>query len=349
MMEEKLTERERAVLLAVIQSYVLTAEPTGSRVVARDFGLGVSPATVRNTMADLEEKGLLTHPHPSAGRLPTDRAYRYYVDGFMARRPLSQTERERIRRELAASPEVGAIDELVGRAARVLSLLTGELGLAVGPALASAVLQRLELVPVDSEKALLVLTLESGLVRTVYVDLPTRLPRESLSAVAIALNERLAGSTLEAIRDELTERLRDLPIDDPVARQLVNIFVGSGPEIFDWAVQGRDVHLGSAAALAEQPEFTTGDRLRALIELTERRELLASVLGERLQAGEPQVTIGAEHATPELSELTIVTAPYSVGALHGVVGVIGPTRMAYEKIVSVVDTTSSLVSSLARR
>lgn len=348
-MEEKLTERERAVLLAVIQSYVHTAEPTGSRVVAREFDLGVSPATVRNTMADLEEKGLLTHPHPSAGRLPTDRAYRYYVDGFMARRPLSKTERERIRRELAATSEVGAIDELVGRAARVLSLLTGELGLAVGPALASAVLQRLELVPVDSEKALLVLTLESGLVRTVYVDLPTRLPRASLSAVAAALNERLAGSTLEAVRDDLTERLRDLPIDDPAVRQLVNIFVGSGPDIFDWAVQGRDIHLGSAAALAEQPEFTTGDRLRALIALTERRELLASVLGERLKAGEPQVTIGAEHATPELSELTIVTAPYSIGALHGVVGVIGPTRMAYEKIVSVVDTTSSLVSSLARR
>jgi heat-inducible transcriptional repressor len=347
MTDEKLTDRERGVLLAVVQSYIRTAQPTGSRVVARDFGLGVSPATVRNTMADLEAKGFLAHPHPSAGRLPTDRAYRYYVDALMARRRLSDREKDRIRRELA-SREVSPIDELVGRAARVLSLLTGELGLAVGPALAAAVLRRLELVPVDSEKALLVLTLESGVVRTVYVDLPTRLPRESLASVARALNERLSGSTLEAIRDGLTERLRDLPIEDPAARQLVNIFVGSGPEIFDWAVEGRDVHLGSAAALAGQPEFTTGDRLRSLIELTERRELLASVLGERLSSGEPQVTIGAEHSSPELSDLTIVTATYSVGMLHGVVGVIGPTRMAYDKIVSVVDTTSSLVSSLAR-
>ncbi len=348
MTDDKLTDRERAVLLAVIQSYILTAQPTGSRVLARDFGLNVSPATVRNTMSDLEAKGLLTHPHPSAGRLPTDRAYRFYVDALMERRALTSRERDRIRRELTDGT-LGPIDALVGRAARVLSLLTGELGLAVGPALASAVLRRLELVPVDSEKALLVLTLESGVVRTVYVDLPTSLPRESLASVAMALNERLSGSTLEEIRDGLTDRLRDLPIDSAAVRQLVNIFVGSGPEIFDWAVEGRDVHLGSAAALAEQPEFTTGERLRSLIELTERRELLASVLGERLSAGEPQVTIGAEHGSPELSELTIVTATYSVGSLHGVVGVIGPTRMAYDKIVAVVDTTSTLVSSLARR
>jgi heat-inducible transcriptional repressor len=348
MSEQKLTDREREVLMAVVQSYIRTAEPTGSRVVARDFELGVSPATVRNTMADLEAKGFLSQPHPSAGRLPTDLAYRYYVDALMARRALTLRERAQIRRELECG-EVGAIEDLVGRAARVLSLLTGELGLAVGPALASAVLTRLEFVPVHAEKALLVLTLESGVVRTLYVDLPTELPSTSLRAVAMALNERTAGSTLAEIQATLSERLRDLPLQDPAARDFVNIFVGSGPDIFDWAVQGRDIHLGSAAALAEQPEFTTGERLRSLIELTERRELLASVLGERLAASEPQVTIGAEHRTPQLSDLTIVTATYAIGSLHGVVGVIGPTRMAYDKVVSIVDTTSSLVSSLARR
>jgi len=348
MSDLKLTDRERDVLMAVIESYVRTARPTGSRVVARDYGLEVSPATVRNTMADLEAKGLLTQPHPSAGRLPTDLAYRFYVDALMARRAVTPGEREKIRKELQ-SGEIGAIEDLVGRAARVLSLLTGELGLAVGPALAAAALQRVEFVPVDSEKALLVLTLESGVVRTVYVDLPTELPPASLSAVARALNERLAGSTLAEIQATLSERLRDLPLEDPAARELANIFVGSGPDIFEWVVDGRDVHLGSASALAEQPEFTSGERLRSLIQLTERRELLASVLGERLAAAEPQVTIGAEHRTPQLSELTIVTAAYSVGALHGVVGVIGPTRMAYDKVVSLVDTTSSLVSSLARR
>ncbi|MGH7539518.1 MAG: heat-inducible transcriptional repressor HrcA [Gemmatimonadota bacterium] len=340
-----LTEREKAVLAAVIDSYVRTAAPAGSRRLGREYRLGVSPATIRNTMADLETKGFLAHPHTSAGRMPTDLAYRYYVDALMGRTRIPPRQRAQIEKELAAA-QVPAVEELVGRAARVLSLLTGELGLAVGPTLASATLERLELVPVTSEKALMVLTLESGVVRTVYVDLPSSLPRSSLASVASVLNERLAGGTLLEIQRTLHDRLRDLRVDDREAAALVNIFVQSGPEIFDWTRE-REVHLGSASALAEQPEFQAGDRLRDLIALTERREMLASVLGERESRDGAQVTIGTEHAKPELEELTIVTANYAVGSLQGTVGVIGPTRMPYDKIVAIVDCTSALVSKLA--
>jgi heat-inducible transcriptional repressor len=342
-----LTEREKAVLAAVIDSYVRTASPAGSRKIARDYHLGVSPATIRNDMADLESKGFLTHPHTSAGRMPTDLAYRYYVDALMGRTQVPSRERAKIEQQLVSSP-VSAVEQLVARAARVLSLLTGELGLAVGPTLALATLERLELVPVSSEKALMVLTLESGVVRTVYVDLPSSLPRPTLESVAGALNERLAGSTLNEIQETLAERLRDLTFDDRTAESLINIFVQSGPEIFDWALKERPLHLGSASVLAEQPEFTTGERLRALIALTERRELLASVLGEREVRDGPQVTIGTEHGQPELDELTIVTANYSVGSLQGTVGVIGPTRMPYDQVVAIVDCTSALVSKLVQ-
>ncbi|MCL7991675.1 MAG: hypothetical protein M8840_11085, partial [marine benthic group bacterium] len=167
-----------------------------------------------------------------------------------------------------------------------------------------------------------------------------------LSALAAVLNERLAGGSLREIHGTLTERLRDIQLPDASASDFVNIFVQSGPEIFEWALSGQDVHLGSLSVLADQPEFNSGDRLRALMELAERRELLASVLHQRGTTDGPQITIGAEHGAPELAGLTIVTAAYSVGQLAGVVGVIGPTRMPYEKIVAVVDTTSSLVSSL---
>ncbi len=343
---EKLTEREASVLVAVVESYIEAARPAGSRRLAKRYDLGVSPATVRNTMADLEVKGYLTHPHTSAGRVPTDLAYRYYVDALMARPRVTASERAQIRRQLEAS-ESSAIGELMRRAARVLGLLTRELGLAVAPALASAVLEKLELVPISSEKALLVLSLESGVIRTVYVDIPTALPRETLASVASALNERLGGSTLQDIQSTLSARLRDLSFDDRGARLLVNIFVQSGPDLFEWALRGDDIHLGSAALLADQPEFTTSERLRSLIELTEKREVLASVLGGRDGVEGTQITIGAEHATPELSDLTIITGRYSVGTLQGVVGVIGPTRMPYEKVIAVVDCTSSLVSSLA--
>lgn len=340
-----LTDRERTVLQAVIESYIETAEPTGSRRIVQRYDLGVSAATVRNTMADLETKGFLTHPHTSAGRMPTDLAYRFYVDALMSRRPVSRRQRAKIERELAGE---GAFEQLVRRAAKVLGLLTGELGLAVGPTLARATLRQLEFVPIDSGKALLVLTLESGVVRTIYVDLPLAIPRETLSAVATVLNERLAGSTLREIHATLNERLRDVSVPDAGAESLVNIFVESGPDIFDWAVGGDDVHLGNTSYLADQPEFTTGHSLRELIELTERRDLLASVLGERGTSGGPKITIGAEHGTPELAGLTIITATYAVSDLKGVVGVIGPTRMPYEKVVAIVDYTSSLVSSLVQ-
>ncbi|MFQ5679821.1 MAG: heat-inducible transcriptional repressor HrcA [Gemmatimonadota bacterium] len=344
---QDLTERERAVLTAVIDSFVRTASPAGSRRLSREYDLGVSPATIRNTMADLETKGFLSHPHTSAGRMPTDLAYRYYVDALMGQRRIAPGQRAKIEKELA-SPQHSAIEELMSRAAQVLGLLTGELGLAVGPALASAVLRRLELVPVNSEKALLVLTLESGVVRTVFVDLPTALPRNTLAAVAAALNERLAGTTLEEVGEGLGDRLRDLSVGGRGVGDLINIFVQSGPEIFDWAGRNREVHLGSASVLADQPEFNSEASLKSLIELTEKRQLLASILGDREASEGPQITIGAEHAAPELEALTIVTASYCVGNLQGVVGVMGPTRMAYDKVIAIVDCTSALVSKLAR-
>ncbi len=342
-----LTEREKAVLAAVVDAYVRTAQPAGSRRLGKEYDFDVSPATIRKTMADLEEKGYLSHPHTSAGRMPTDLAYRYYVDALMGRRRLPASQRAKIEQELT-SVEFTAVEELMGRAAQVLGLLTGELGLAIGPALATAILESLELVPVSSEKALLILTLESGVVRTIFVDLPTVLPRETLAVVATALNERLAGTTLGEIRDGLRERLRDVSLEGEGVRDLVNIFVQSGPDIFDWAATEREVHVGNASVLAEQPEFTDSERLKALLELTERRQLLASILGERRGGDGPQITIGGEHGTPVLEDLTLVTATYSVGKLEGVVGVIGPTRMAYDKVVAIVDCTSTLVSKLTR-
>lgn len=346
MKRDTLTAREETVLRAVVDAYIDSAEPAGSRRIVRQYELDVSPATVRNTMADLEEKGFLTHPHTSAGRMPTDLAYRYYVNELMGRLSVSAGERVRVKKELVGPSPANELGSLVERAARVLGLLTGELGLSVGPLLAEAVLRRLDLVPVQSDKALLVLSLESGVVRTVYIDLLTALPPESLASVASVLNERLAGSTLREIHGTLTERLRDIQFPDESASELVNIFVQSGPEIFEWAVTGQDVHFGSISVVADQPEFTSGESLRALMELTERRELLASVLRGRATSEGTQITIGAENGAPELADLTVITAPYSVGQLEGVVGVIGPTRMRYEKIVSLVDCTSSLVSSL---
>lgn len=346
---DELTDRERRVLDAVVRTYVDTAEPAGSRTVSRRHGLGVSPATIRNTMSDLEDKGYLFHPHTSAGRIPTDLAYRFFVDKLMQPAHLSDLEQEALLRELDEAG-ASAVERLVRRATRALSVLSSELGVAVAPRLEQAMLEKLDLIKVSADKVLMVATIRGGLARTVYVDLLSEVPQDTLVTLTVLLNERLAGLTLEEIRRTLAERLRDTRADDdPAAEELLNIFMQSGADLFDWtALDGAEIHLGQTSVLAAQPEFTTGERLKGLLELTEQRDFLAHVLGSREHPGGLQITIGGEHGTEELSDFTLVTAEYRVGGLKGVIGVIGPTRMPYEKVIAIVDYTSTLVNRMLR-
>jgi heat-inducible transcriptional repressor len=259
-----LTEREEQILEAVIRTYVETAEPAGSSTVARRHGLDVSTATIRNAMSVLEEKGFLFHPHTSAGRVPTDLAYRYYVDTLMRPVRVSAVEQRRLRRELTGEAP-GALEHLIRRAIQALGLVTGDLGLAAAPRLEEAVLEKLELALVSSEKVLLVLTLRSGLIRTIYVDLPGLVPAETLAAVTMILNERLAGLTLRAIRSSLPERLRDAGADEN-ATGLLNILLESAEDLLDPVrLAGTELLLGRTSLLANQPEFASGPRLRALL------------------------------------------------------------------------------------
>ncbi len=345
----ELNDRERRVLEAVIQSYVETAEPTGSRALVRRFGMDVSPATVRNTMSDLEEKGYLYHPHTSAGRVPTDRAYRMYVDSLMRLTPLPTQERgQLVERILGNGGGGSAIETVLRGAAQSLGVLTQELGVALGPRLDESVLQHLELVRLSSERLLLVLTLEGGAVRTIFVEVSGAVAEEALAGVTVVLNDRLAGLKLREIRASLAERLRDTGATAGTgAGELLNIFIEEGEAMFDVPLTGEDaVVLGQASVLAEQPEFASGESLRQLIELTETREQLGGILRQRSAHSGVSITIGTEHDDPRLGKLTIVTAEYRAGSLSGVIGVIGPTRMPYEKVISLVSHTLRLVSEL---
>jgi heat-inducible transcriptional repressor len=340
-----LTDREEQILEAVIRTYVETAEPAGSRTVAKRQGLGVSPATIRNAMSDLEDKGFLFHPHTSAGRIPTDLAYRYYVDTLMRPLRVSVAEQRRLRRELAEDAP-GPLERLIRRSIQVLGLVTGELGVAIAPRLDEVVLEKLELALVSTDRILLVLTLRSGMVRTVYVDVPWMVPAEVLSSVNSILNERLAGLTLSQLRATLPERLRDAGRDEPTA-ELLNIFMQSAEDVLDQhGMSGADLLLGRTSVLANQPEFSSPPRLRSLIELTEQKELLADVLTAREHDGAARITIGGEHDDPQLRTLTLVTSEYRLGNVSGVLGVIGPTRMPYAKVAAIVEYTSNLMSEL---
>jgi heat-inducible transcriptional repressor len=342
-MPDDLTSRERQVLQAVVQSYIQTAEPAGSRTIAKVFPLGVSAATIRNTMSDLEERGYLSHPHTSAGRVPTDRAYRVYVDSLIWEPGVAPSDQDTLRRELGNR---SAIEDILRKAAQVLGVLTQELGVAVGAPLDSGVLERLEMLQVSEDRMLLILVLRGGAARTIFVEVSSQLPRDVVASVSGVLNERLGGLTLREIRRTLRDRLRDSG-GGPPEQELLNIFVEEAEQIFETSAEPRDVVLGSAQLLADQPEFHSNEQMRALLELTERKDVLRQALTARRTPG-LSVTIGGENIDPRLSHFTIVTSTYHSGGLSGVLGVMGPTRMSYEKVIALVEYTSRLMGDLAR-
>ena len=343
--QDDLTPRERHVLEAVVRSYIESAEPAGSRSIAKAFPLGVSAATVRNTMSDLEDRGYLSHPHTSAGRVPTDQAYRVYVDSLIWEPAISLSEEDTLRRELGRGRS--AIEDILRKAAQVLGLLTQELGVAVAPTLASGVLERLELVQVASDRLLLVLAFKGGAARTIFIEVRSQLPRDVVVSVSAVLNERLAGLSLPDLRRTLRERLRDTG-SGTSEQELLNVFVEEAEQIFDVAAEGgAEVLLGSAQMLAEQPEFHSNEQMRALLELTERRDVLQRALARRRAPG-LSVTIGAENIDPKLTQFTIVTSAYRSESLAGIIGVMGPTRMPYQKVIALVEYTSRLMSNLAQ-
>jgi heat-inducible transcriptional repressor len=255
----------------------------------------------------------------------------------------SPAELASLERELERAGS-SAMERLILHATKALSLISNELGIALAPRLDDAVLEKLELIQVSSSKVLLVATIRGGVVRTVYVDLPIEVPKDTLATVNLMLNERLAGLSLSEIRRTLPDRLRD-SAPDGTGQELINIFVQSGAELFDFsAVEASTLHLGPTSVLASQPEFGSGARLKGLIDLTDQKDLLAAAVGNREHAGRIRITIGGENDASALSDFTLVTAEYRVGGLRGVIGVIGPTRMPYEKVVTIVDYTSSLVT-----
>jgi len=240
-----------------------------------------------------------------------------------------------------------AIESILRRAAQMLGVLTQELGVALGPRLEEAQLERLELIRLSSERLLLVLRLRGGAVHSIFVEVPGEIAEKALAEVSLVLNERLAGLALRDIRASLPERLRDTGAETN-ARELLNIFVQGGEQIFDvsHALTDPQLMLGQTSVLAEQPEFASGANLRKLIALTDRPEALGELLRTRGEHQGLSITIGTEHTDPSFADFTVVTAAYRFGALGGVIGVIGPTRMPYEKVITLVTHTSRMISDL---
>jgi heat-inducible transcriptional repressor len=333
-----LNDREREILSAVVRHFILTATPVGSRQLSRKEGLDLSPATVRNVMADLEEMGLLYHTHTSAGRVPSDLGYRLYVNDLMESRDLSSAEREAIEREFEGISQ--DMDEIMAVTARVLSSASKLLAIVLVPALDDAILRRIDLVRVSDTRMLVVISLESGPVKTIMVELEQTIAEDMLRLMNQAINDRLSGLTLSQVRSEIGDRISTVPLTHP---GLVRFFVDSAERLFTFSDR-EDVKIGGRAEVLSQPEFSEPRTMRGIIELIEDKDIIVHLLQGQGIDNRVSISIGSENPDMRAKDLSVLASNYSTPLISGRLGVIGPTRMDYSKLRSLVEFTAQTIT-----
>ncbi|MDT8324059.1 MAG: heat-inducible transcriptional repressor HrcA [Bacteroidota bacterium] len=337
---EQLSDRERQVLLSIIEQHVLTALPVGSRTLSKSGELNLSPASIRNVMSDLEERGMIGHPHTSAGRIPTDLGYRYYVNSIMEGISLSGEERALIEQQFTETLP-SAIEELVRKSSHILSRISQQLAIVSAPTLGRGVLQRLELVQVASDKIMVILSIRSGIVKSIILQIQTEINRRQLDEISVLLNDRLGGLTLQDIRETFADRLRNAGSDD---NGIIRLFVESSDRLFSERLESDAVCIDGIESITRQPEFGNPDRMRNIIQLVENQNVIVHVLDSLSGGSALTIRIGREINAAMLSDYSIIAAPYRVGQLNGTISIVGPKRMHYPRMIAIVDYLARLIS-----
>lgn len=337
----ELSERERQVLLFIVEQFVTTATPIGSRTLSKGTNLNLSPASIRNVMADLEERGLIGHPHTSAGRIPTDLGYRFYVDSIMPRMELSSDERQFLEQQFE-DDGASAIHQLIRSSSHILSRISQQLAVVAAPSLGRGVLQRLELVQVASDKIMVILSIRSGIVKSIMLHIRFAVSREQLDQVSVLLNERLAGLTLQEIRETFADRMREAIADEG---DIIRLFIDSSDRLFSERLETDAVCIDGMMTMTQQPEFGDPGRMRSLIELVENQRVIVHLLDSVSGGQSLTIRIGREINDDSLTEYSIVAAPYRFGQLDGTLSIIGPKRMNYPRMTAIVDYLARLMSS----
>ena len=337
-----LSERERDVLERIVQRFIQSAAPIGSKALADDFDL--SSASLRNTMRSLETAGFLGHPHTSAGRVPTALGYRLYVDELMDVRGLSSHEAALLRQSVHR--RLGDLEAVARDSSRLLGRLAQLLGVVLTPRLSTGVLERLDVIALASHRVLFVLSIRGGLARTVQAEVEVPVDTSRLDGVVQRLNERLAGLTLGEIRQSGADRLQDLASQDGTG--VVRVVLREAPDLFREAAPERRAAIAGAQHLVRQPEFSEPETIRGVVELAESQDVVVHLLEKPslVDPAHPEravVLIGREVGHGDAT-YSVVTAPYVQGGAQGAVAVIGPTRMDYPRAVALVEHVAGLLS-----
>jgi len=341
MEKEELNQREKAILRSVVQQFILTATPVGSRNITKKYDIGFSPATVRNIMSDLEDSGYINHPHTSAGRVPTDKGYRYYVDSLMDVNKLSVKEKNLI--DSSFHIALDETDELVKVTSKLLSSITKQIACVTYPNLESGILQKIQIISLTSTRILVVISIKSGLVKTITMELDSKIKETQIESVQTLLNERLAGLSLHVIRSTFKERFLDVEENQ---RPIIRLFVDSVEKLFKDDITSERLIVTGAKNIIQQPEFENPENFQSIIELIEDKDVIIHIMEKSSEAKREEVyiSIGSENLEKKLKEYSFVSKEYNFGQIKGTLGIIGPKRMEYSRIIAIVDYLANVIS-----
>lgn len=336
--EDLLDERQREVLRAIVQEYISTGGPVGSQQLARRAEFDVSSATMRNVMSDLEELGYLEKPHTSAGRVPTDRGYRFFVDTLVRLREPTQRDRELIQQNLAS--ETG-VEEAVQEASKLLHLITRHAGVVIAPRASQTIFERIEFVRLRENRMLAVLVSTNGQVVNRVFTIDFAVTSEDLIRAANYLNELLGKAPLDEVRARIqSEMEQERAAYDVIAHKALQL----GKAATD-IHRGERLHIEGTGSFLEAPEFADMERARALFRALEEKTKLLELLDRVQRAREMQIFIGSESDFSSAGEVSVIASPYGAGEqVLGAVGIIGPTRMNYQRIIPLVNYTAQVLS-----
>ncbi len=326
-----LSDRKKKILRAIIHDYIHTAEPVGSRTISRRHSLNLSPATIRNEMSDLEEMGYLEQPYTSAGRIPSQQGYRFYVDTLMETVSLNKEEVLAIERTLQKA-KLKDLDKFIQQISRILSSVTQYPSLVLGPAYNKNAFKQLKIIPMDEGEALAVLVTNTGFIKHNIIQLPGSLSERELNKIVAYLNSRFLNLSIDTITSALLKEVKlDLINHIEILNETLRLIEGvSSPE------DGK-LFLCGATNILNQPEFRDVNRVKSLLDLFEEETLLGHLLGNSSTEGGIEVKIGEENKLEEIKDCSLVIATYKLdGKILGTVGVLGPTRMEYARVIAMV-------------
>jgi heat-inducible transcriptional repressor len=328
-------------LTAIIRDYIKTAEPVGSRTLSKKTSLRLSPATIRNIMSDLEDLGLVSQPHISAGRVPTETGLRFYVNSILELRPLEEAEKNRIQSCLEESGR--EVEDLLKTTSKMLAVITEQAAVVSPPKPSAARFRHMEFIKVRGRLVLVVMVTQSGLVQNKIIELEEDLSQKELDTLTRYLNELLWDLTLDQVKWKILEGLKKdkIELDELMTKALKissQAFQDEGPG---------DFYIEGQSNLMQYPEFSQIQTLRTLFRALEQKSLLIHLLEKSINASGIQIFIGSETEVDEMGGCSVITAPYTQGKYPiGTLGVIGPTRMNYDRVIPIVDYTARVVSKI---